>query len=38
MARFGRYANDLRRVCVANLGQTWQLQTFIRKLEKLKRE
>ena len=38
MAAFGRYANDLRKVCVANRGQTWQLQAFIRKLEKLKRE
>ena len=37
MAAFGRYANDLRRVCVANRHQTSQLQDFIRKLESLKR-
>ena len=36
MAQFGRYANDLRRVCVANRGQTWQLQEFVRKLKRLK--
>lgn len=34
MSEFGKYANDLRRVCVANRTQTRQLQAFIRKLRK----
>ena len=38
MAQFGRYANDLRKVCVANRHQTWQLQEFVRKMEWFRRE
>jgi hypothetical protein len=34
MAEFGKYANDLRKVCVATATQTRQLQAFIRKLER----
>ena len=38
MARFGRYANKLRKVCVGSRHQTLQLQDFIRKLQALDRK